>query len=85
MTRRVVVTNRARRDLRSLEPEVARRVLQALERLAATGHGDVRRMRGRGLVWRLRVGDWRVMFSYELRERTVSVLSVHHRREAYRR
>lgn len=56
-------TPRSLKDLRSLDPQVRLRVISALERLAATGAGDVVRLVGVDPPeWRLRVGDWRVRF-----------------------
>jgi mRNA interferase RelE/StbE len=43
----------------------ADRIKAAAERLAATGHGDVVKLAGQDNLYRLRVGDWRVIFSYE--------------------
>lgn len=48
-----------------------------------THHGDVARVHGHTARWRLRVGDWRVFFSYETTDRAIVVLDVRHRREAY--
>jgi hypothetical protein len=53
--------------LRRLGREVANRVRAAVQRLAATGHRDVRRLQD--VVppeWRLRFGDWRVHFFFDL-------------------
>ena len=41
---------------------MADRVTAALERLASTGHGDVKKLQGRPNEFRLRVGKWRVFF-----------------------
>ena len=46
MSRPVVVTARAKRDLERLDRAVADRVIRALERLADTGVGDVRKLSG---------------------------------------
>ena len=58
------------------------RMLDALDRFAVSGVGDVRafggRWRGR---FRLRVGVWRAIFRME---NDVVVIRVLHRREAYR-
>jgi mRNA interferase RelE/StbE len=80
---RVVLTGRARRDLRRLDPPIASRILDALDHLAATGQGDVRRVRGTADEWRLRVGDWRVRFRYAATQ-ALEVLHIRHRGEAYR-
>jgi mRNA interferase RelE/StbE len=51
-----------------------------LTEFATTGHGDVKRLKGRDGV-RLRVGDWRVIF-YEDRGAIV-VAAAGHRRDIY--
>ena len=75
----------ARRDLTRLDRPVARRILDALTRFADTGQGDVQRVQGTAGEWRLRVGDWpRVRFRYEATTRSLDVLRVLPRGEAYR-
>ena len=57
--------------------------LQTVERFAATGAGNVKRLQG--VVppeFRLRVGDWRVRFHQD--DQTIRVLRVRNRREVYR-
>ncbi len=53
---RLVLTERAQRDLGQLDKTVAARVISALERLAGEGGGDVKRLHGEE-TWRLRVGS----------------------------
>ena len=78
-------TAAAERDLARLDPPVARRIVRAVVRLAATGQGDVTVLRKPLTGCRLRVGDWRVRFVYDRRTGTIYVLHVRHRREAYHR
>ena len=82
---RIVYSHRASRDLRSLDPPVARRVLQALDRLAEVGQGDLRRLQGAGEELRLRVGDWRIRLVFETEYHTIRVFQISHRSQAYRR
>ena len=83
MSHTVLLTARARRDLERLDRVAAQRVVGALEVLADTGRGDVRRLRGTAdREWRLRVGDWRVRFTYE--RGGIVVLRVLPRGSAYR-
>lgn len=75
----------AARDLRKLGPEVAGRVMAALDAFAASGTGDVKRLQGiKPPEWRLRVGDYRAGLDLDHQAMTVQVLYVRHRREAYR-
>lgn len=80
----VVLTASAQRDLRRLDRPVAVRILDALTRLADSGQGDVTRLRGSSDGWRLRVGDWRVRFRYDFPTRTLEVLRILPRGQAYR-
>jgi mRNA interferase RelE/StbE len=82
---RLVWTDRSLDDLRRLDAQTRDRVLAAVERLAATGQGDVRRLEGPEREWRLRVGDWRVRFAYEPDRQEMTVLRVLPRGRTYRR
>lgn len=80
----VVLTAGAQRDLRRLDRPVATRILDAVARLADAGQGDVTRLQGIADEWRLRVGDWRVRFRYDHPARTLTVLRILPRGQAYR-
>lgn len=81
--KKIVWSEPARADVRRLDRETAMRVLTALHRFAKTGSGDVKRLKGQGEEFRLRVGDWRVRFTQEP-EDTLRIHSVRHRSVAYR-
>jgi mRNA interferase RelE/StbE len=54
---------RAIKDLRRADRTTHARIIEAIEKLAGTGVGDVRRLSGTDLPeYRLRVGEWRVRF-----------------------
>ncbi|MBI5087768.1 MAG: type II toxin-antitoxin system RelE/ParE family toxin [Actinobacteria bacterium] len=84
MTRSIEWAERARKDLLRLDRTARERVLTALDRYAAEGYGDVKRLKAvEPPVYRLRVGEWRVVFA--LREVVVVlVLRVRPRGDAYR-
>lgn len=70
-------------DMTALDKGIARRVKNAIERFAATGAGNVKRLHDIDPPeYRLRVGDYRVRF--ELEKEMMRVLRVRNRREAYR-
>ena len=76
----------AQRELRRLDNATRRRIAQALRRLAETAHGDVRQLQGRRGEWRLRVGDWRVIFFYDQADGAIVVTRIARRAEGtYRR
>jgi mRNA interferase RelE/StbE len=71
----------ARRDLTSLSPDVARRIVKKIEAMRNDLAGDVKRLVQHQPEYRLRVGDWRVLF--ELAGPVIRVWRVVHRSEAY--
>lgn len=61
------------------------RVAKALDGLTPTPRrGDIRKLEAEDNEFRLRVGDWRVIFRIEKDRRVVVVLAVRHRGVAYR-
>jgi mRNA interferase RelE/StbE len=77
---KIVFAATATRQWLKLSPQIKDRIGKKLEAFAATGHGDVKKLKGRAGA-RLRVGDWRVIY-YEEAE-TIVVVAVGHRREIY--
>jgi mRNA interferase RelE/StbE len=72
---------KALRDLKRLSPEISRRIEKKIGLLHQDMAGDVKRLVDYAPGWRLRVGDWRVLF-----EAVGAKLVVHrivHRSEAY--
>ena len=84
MNRQLRWNRQAAADFDRLSGQLQDRVLAALERLADTGQGDVKKLHGRQNQWRLRVGDWRAIITFADWGRIIRVLRVQHRREAYR-
>jgi mRNA interferase RelE/StbE len=80
--RRVVFRPAAVRDFARLDHVIQARIDAALVRYAATGHGDVKSLKGRPSEMRLRVGKWRIFFSLEPPD-LIRVLGIDNRGEAY--
>jgi mRNA interferase RelE/StbE len=83
MTYEIELKPRAVEDLRKIPKDQASRIADALEDLADGMKGDVKRLTDFTPEYRLRVGDYRVLFEIEDSSRIV-VYRVRHRREAYR-
>ncbi len=56
---------KALRDIRRLSPEISRRIEKKLDLLRQDLSGDVKRLVDYTPGWRLRIGDWRVLFEVE--------------------
>lgn len=76
----VAYTTMARRELRKLPAPVQSRIAHALRRYAETAHGNVKKLAG-GERWRLRIGDYRVLF--RITPAQIEVVGVRHRKDAY--
>ncbi|WP_022722840.1 type II toxin-antitoxin system RelE/ParE family toxin [Rhodopseudomonas sp. B29] len=76
----IAFTPAATRQWLKLSPQIRARIKAKLDVFAATGNGDIKKMKGQTGA-RLRVGDWRVIF-YEEAD-TIIVAAVGHRREVY--
>lgn len=60
------------------------RVAQVINKLASNPHlPGSKKLRGSHNVYRVRVGDYRIIYEIYTRERIVDVTHVRHRREAY--
>ncbi len=81
----IVWKRSARRELRKL-PQIARqRILVAVERLAEEPHPPgSRKLMGSDGAFRLRVGDYRVIYSAIASELVIEVLRVGDRKNVYR-
>lgn len=57
---------------------------EAVDRYAQIQVGEIKRLKGALRdTWRLRVGDWRVFYTYESVSRTIVVARVLHRSQAH--
>ena len=75
-------SNRALKDLRDLLEPDRRRIVAKIEALQGGLVGSVRRLTNFTPEYRLRAGDYRVLF--EIEGQSVVVYRVLHRKEAYR-
>ena len=81
----VAFARSARKELESLPTQVVERILPRIEVLADVPRPyGCRKLSGERNLWRLRIGDYRVIYSVDDRQRTVEVNAVRHRRDAYR-
>ncbi len=78
------ISKRVAKDLGSLSTEIQDRVLERLESLTANpfAPGTIK-LKGEDL-YRVRIGDYRIIFDVDTHARVVTVLAVDHRSQAYR-
>jgi len=73
---------KAVRDIEGLPSRIQTRILARIEEMSNDLKGDVKKLTHLMPEYRLRVGDYRVLF--EIEERMIVIYRIRHRREAYR-
>lgn len=80
-------TSQAEKQLGKLDKNTRLRIIASLDRLReAYPVGDIRKMQGYDDLWRLRVGDYRIVMQIDLvtASITITVIRIGHRKEVYR-
>ena len=74
-----------KKDIRSLPPQEVARVIEAVGHLAAEPlpHGS-QKLSGSERTYRIRVGDYRVVYEVLTESRVVEIQRVRHRKDVYR-
>jgi mRNA interferase RelE/StbE len=84
MRYQVILPKSVQKELDRLPDDVANRILQRLAGLETNPRpADVKKLKGRD-AWRIRVGDYRVIYEIHDRVLQIIVITVGHRREIYR-
>ena len=81
----VYLERAAERDLRRLPVETFHRIVPRIRALAENPRPPgCRKLTGSENDWRIRIGDYRVVYEIDEGDRAVRVFRIRHRREAYR-
>jgi len=87
MTWKVEFDDRARKELRKLDPQIQDRIIKWLRQNLATGKDPQRigtslkgRMKG---LWRYRIGDYRIISQIQDENILILVIRIGHRRDIY--
>lgn len=80
----IEIKTSAQKEMDLLSDPLFARVDKRILRLADDPRPQgCRKLRGQKDIWRIRVGDYRVIYSIHDATRTVSILRIAHRREVY--
>jgi mRNA interferase RelE/StbE len=82
MPREIEIRSRAEKDLRAIPRREGERITEAILALREGLSGDVKKLTNFTPEYRLRVGDWRVLF--EVVGDKITIYRILHRREACR-
>lgn len=75
----------ARKELENLPTSVVRRIFPQIEALAQEPRPrGCRKLQNEERLWRIRIGNYRVIYAISDDDHTVDVIAVRHRSKAYR-
>jgi len=81
----IVFARSARRELERLNDPLSSRILKRIESLASSPRpSGCRKLEGTENLWRVRVGDYRIIYAVDDLTRMVDITCIRHRRDAYR-
>ena len=81
----VYLEHAAEKDLKKLPGEIFQRIIIHIKSLAGTPRpSGCRKITGAKNDWRIRVGDYRIIYEVDDNVRVVKIMGVRDRREAYR-
>jgi mRNA interferase RelE/StbE len=82
---KVILKHSVEKDFRKLSKIVLVRVFSVIESLAETPFPPkAAKLEGTDKTYRIRVGDYRIVYEVEAAGKLITVLYVRHRREVYR-
>lgn len=84
----LVLSKRAAKKLRTIQPKIAKAILSELDHIARhpfAHHSNVERLKGEKNAFRLRHGDWRIPYVVDPAAKTLNVATVASRGEVYKR
>jgi mRNA interferase RelE/StbE len=73
---------RAIKNLKKISKEDAKKITAKIKEMENNLQGDVKKLTKHTHEYRLRVGDWRILFETEINK--IVIYKIKHRRDAYR-
>jgi mRNA interferase RelE/StbE len=81
----VTFSRSARKELEKLPSQLVERLFPKIESLASQPRpAGCKKLKGGQDLWRIRLGDYRVIYLLDDGRRVVDIVAVRHRSEAYR-
>jgi mRNA interferase RelE/StbE len=82
---RITFTRSAQKEFDSLDKSLGARVLVSIKKLAKNPvPPGSKKLRNTANQWRIRIGDYRVIYVYDSQARIVDIIAIRHRSNAYK-
>ena len=80
----IVFARSARKELELLDAALAKRVWKRVESLVTNPRpAGCQKLRGHDYLWRLRAGDYRILYAISEKELLIDIIAIRHRSDAY--
>ncbi len=84
MTYQVILSPAAQRQTKKLEPKIQKQIIRCLRLLITNPRpSGIKKLSGRKEVYRIRTGNYRILYQIQDNKLLVLVLEIGHRREVY--
>lgn len=84
MAYKILIERNAEKDLKKIPKEIQRKIILAILKLANDFRGvNSRKISGSLNYYRLRVGDYRIIYEVDDNQKEINIFRIRHRREAY--
>ena len=85
MSYTINIERRARRELAAFQPPILPRIIDAIDSLATRPRpAGCKKLAGSRDEWRIRVGDYRILYVIDDPRKQINIYAIGHRREVYR-
>jgi mRNA interferase RelE/StbE len=76
----------AEQDLRNVDKKQVPRIIKAIESLLSNPFPPQhRRLHGSERDYRIRIGDYRIIYQVDIKKKVIIIYHIRHRKEAYRK
>ncbi len=84
MSYRIIIPKSVQKQLNNLPEKQRQRIIEAIRFLADVPRPDgVKKLKGYDQTYRIRIGNYRVIYKIEDQEMVILILSAVHRKDAY--
>lgn len=80
MNYKIEIKSKARKLIEKQNPEQQIRILKAIYRIP---NGDIKRLTGQNGIYRLRVGDYRIIYSMDYNKLVILIMNIGNRGDIY--
>ena len=85
MSYRILLTKQVEKQLNALPQQVASRIEQHIEALLTNSRPPgVKKLRGQTRTYRVRVGNWRIIYTIDDSTQEIMLLTIDDRKDVYR-